>query len=82
MAVRFAVKGRGGFPLDMLRHDQCYPATSEDAHLIGEVLDYARETPGPHEVTLYCNQDRAFGTPNERRWASFGWKVKNVERYR
>lgn len=56
------VTGRGPFPVDMLRHDMAWPATSEDAI---KLLDI-----GPRTITL-CGLNQ---TP--ARWSSFGWKVK------
>ena len=29
--LRFKVEGSGRFPIDMLRHSECYPESSDDA---------------------------------------------------
>jgi hypothetical protein len=64
----FMVKGRGEFPVDMLRRDQCYPYRTEDAHaILGDATTKEREgvfvSPRP---------------PNIDRWASFGWQVQRT----
>lgn len=61
------VEGSGVFPIDMLRHDTCFPRSEADTGYI-EVNDGARM------VSLVR---RAFaGVPvNRARWASFGWRV-------
>lgn len=60
----FTVKGNGMFPIDMLRYDNCWPATSEDAaKLAGR---------GPREVTLGTRNRTA---PTVGRWPSFMWRV-------
>jgi len=67
MNVSFKVTGRGEFPLDMLRYDECWPSTTLDAMSI--------ETPanrGKRTVTLESNRYMA---PTEGRWLSFGWRV-------
>lgn len=60
---RFTVDGDYTFPLDMLRYDGCWPASSEDA--------VAMERKGPRTVTLISH----FNPPTEARWRSFGWHV-------
>lgn len=73
--IWFVVRQRGklGFPLDMLRYDSCYPATSEDATRIGMTL---RREPcpwlldEPHTIELTGPR-----SPTAGRWASFGWDV-------
>jgi hypothetical protein len=73
---RFQVAGRSGFPLDMLRHDHCYPATSHDASSISLAIFH---TGAPLTITL----ERAVlvggvTSPSFDRWLSFGWQVVNV----
>ena len=72
---QFTVEGTHDFPFDMLRYDRCWPAReSEDSILIA---------PGPRssifkekrQITLVGLQ-----TPTEGRWASFGWRVFNVNK--
>jgi len=42
------VAGRGRFPLDMLRHSQCWPVTTQDAENIETIEVDAR----PHHRTI------------------------------
>lgn len=66
---RFTVTGRGGFPFDLLRIDQCWPATPADASFI----DVAAEDPnGARSVVLETAVKYA---PDRRRWALAGWRV-------
>ena len=62
-------KGRGPFPTDMLRRDQCWPATSDDATRIARSCN--PDGWGYTEITL------ATALPdwrvNWQRWKSFGW---------
>lgn len=72
----FKVKGKGRFPIDMLRYDHCFPLQSDDAAKIAATFEhyYSDETV---EITLVSY----FGKPNyptEGRWASFGWTVFHV----
>jgi hypothetical protein len=71
--VSFRVEGRYPFPIDMLRYDRCWPASSDDAARI----DYSR-LPGNREVyiiKLYMAADHAGAVPTAARWSSFGWTV-------
>jgi hypothetical protein len=63
------------FPVDMLRHDSCVPATEVGANLIGRgIRGSFSGSEAPIQIAL-----RRFspeGTrANAARWASFGWKV-------
>lgn len=68
--VTFSVSGKGRFPFDMLRHDQCYP---NDTHNI-DVVDQYR--------TIRCcmTANTPMQGPTEARWASFGWVVTDIRR--
>jgi hypothetical protein len=66
----FTVEGGSHFPYDMLRYNQCWPASQEDAATI-ERASRPRER-GPFSVTLSTHSPNA---PTEARWESFGWKV-------
>lgn len=59
----FTVTGSGQFPMDMLRYDNCWPYTSEDAV---NMTEHGRRS--IHLVTRYR------GAPTAGRWASFAWK--------
>lgn len=67
-STRFTVNGRGVFPIDMLRHDRCWPLDNYAA-----VTDYNRE---PQTVTLFTDSVRTI-TPG--RWRSFGWTVMGID---
>lgn len=58
----YTVKGRGIFPLDMLRYDACWPRDSKAVEEIGN-----REL---RSLDLTSNQP-----PSKERWSSFGWHV-------
>ncbi|CAB4130440.1 hypothetical protein UFOVP119_64 [uncultured Caudovirales phage] len=72
--TKFTVTGRGRFPVDMLRYDECFPRTGEDAQAMNydsESLAGVREV---RSVTL-CTYARHGSRPTAARWASFGWSV-------
>jgi len=66
--------GTGAFPLDMLRYDHAWPASSDDAAAIAATF-----RPGfkAHPVTIRItnNGPNHHGEWNPQRWASFGWKL-------
>lgn len=76
----FVVEGQYPFPVDMLRYDACYPATSEDAVQLAESMNFIRRN-------VLATQDLEKRTrtvklttqlqnrPTTGRWESFGWKV-------
>lgn len=65
----YTVEGKGEFPFDMLRYDQCWPKRSAE-----DVVNMAPHHPGivreVRRVTLV-----GFNSPTVDRWTSFGWKV-------
>ena len=63
--MTFTVTGTGQFPTDMLRYDQCWPATSEDAVLM------CPHRPSP--TVARSVRLRTHGSVTAARWASFGW---------
>lgn len=67
----YTVRGSGQFPLDMLRYDQSFPRTVDDAAAI--------LSSGIREVTLKCytqgSRRRAKTCVTVPRWLSFGWEV-------
>lgn len=66
----FVVEGGGDFPFDMLRYDQCYPASESDAHAMGHERT--------RQVTLIrCSVNPS--PPTFRRWDSFVWRVVSVD---
>lgn len=66
----FTVTGRGSFPLDMLRWDQCYPQGPDDVANI----DVGQR----REIKLVHVGDRRHWEPTKDRWASFNWVVCRV----
>ena len=66
---KFVVEGKGRFPTDMLRYDNCYPTHETDANLMRDRID-ARSL-----ITLKTQKE--YLTP--ARWQSFLWNV--VEAY-
>lgn len=79
--VLFAVTGKGVFPADMLRHDQCWPADTTSAQFITspnhEPVHGGRE----QLRTVFLRTHSSWGTfgVSPARWASFGWGVR-IER--
>ncbi len=70
---RFTVEGTGEFPLDMLRSDQCWPASADDAARIG--AHHAMADPGGVRARTVTLETAAKYAPNRQRWLSFGWRV-------
>lgn len=74
--VRFAftVSGESPFPLDMLRYESAYPASSLDATAITDSL--ARTEPNKRRaINLLTTRDKNW-LPTQARWRSFGWRVE------
>ena len=63
----FRVTGSSTFPIDMLRYDRCWPATTEDAVAIGTSLQRDRTR---MERTIHLVGLRP---PTIGRWQSFMW---------
>ena len=82
---------RGGFfpfPVDMLRYDGSFPATTEDAIEMARAINREwdpdvrsrMETKAIPERTIHLIcvapvKGALYGAPTRDRWASFGWKV-------
>lgn len=60
----FSVTGRGEFPHDMFRYDNCWPYSISDAARV----------PGTDRRTIKL-QTCQLNSPTVARWDSFGWKV-------
>lgn len=72
---QFAVmrKGKlGTFPIDMLRHDQCFPMSEADSERI-TASAYHHE--GDGAPVRLCAVSHVRYQPTEGRWESFGWLV-------
>jgi len=71
----FTVRGRGEFPWDMLRYDQCWPDTASD---LAKILP-RYETGDPREA--FQARDIRLGTAKNwmsitrKRWESFDWFI-------
>lgn len=70
MTMFFKVRGRGEFPLDMLRRDEAVPADVASADAIAANYSNDGDT-GVRTVSL----EAGVGTPTLARWRSFGWPV-------
>ena len=69
---RFAVVGRGPFPIDMLRYDIACPWQEVDSGLI-EDLDYQGFR------VVFLDSFKASRLPTFERWASFGWLAVEID---
>jgi hypothetical protein len=63
----YYVSGHGDFPLDMLRHDSCWPASGEDA----AKMDW--QSWGAPRFAVRSIRMRSYKEPTIGRWSSFGW---------
>lgn len=71
----FDVTGNSEFPMDMLRYDQCYPHTSDDA---SQITASFHDRKGPYKVTLVVASEFKGGSHvpiTPARWSSFLWSV-------
>jgi hypothetical protein len=74
----YTVNGNSKFPVDMLRHDRCWPASENEALDLQDWLNGRTIVHGVFAVvtfTLRSNQ-----APTEGRWQSFGWTVAGIEK--
>lgn len=65
----FTVEGNGPFPIDMIRHDRCWPASQEQVTALA-----------PHSRSILYGEPRrvelrSHSEPNEGRWRSFQWQI-------
>ena len=67
------IRGSGAFPLDMLRYDQCFPASEEDSRKIAQSIEdfYKRDW----MIRVRKNSSHEFTVG---RWESFGCTVETV----
>lgn len=76
----YRVRGRWGFPFDMLRYDQAFPTSDGAAALSavtrGENRDFDDSNPNDtgklRTIEIELN---GYTRPTGDRWASFGWYV-------
>lgn len=69
-AFKFTVEGSGSFPLDMLRYDCCWPATSGDVAQMTAVTYNTKR-----KVELLSHRE-----PTKERWKSFIWPVVDMRK--
>lgn len=69
----FAVQGAMPFPIDMLRHDRCYPRTESDATAAMGERGEQRKV-----VLVHVTEDR-YWLPTYGRWESFGWPCVAID---
>lgn len=62
----FTVEGRGDFPCDMLRYDECFPVDAASAMEIQSAVS---------ERVRVKLRTMKVGGPTPARWESFRWKV-------
>jgi hypothetical protein len=69
------VRGRGNFPVDMLRYDSCYPKSESDSFVILRTLN--EDLRERVEVVIMKLADHALPSSvwTEARWESFGWEI-------
>jgi len=65
--------GKGIFPLDMLRYDRCWPATTEDVMKIAYCEDPMLNKES-YEITVCTYNYTSPSLFTYDRWISFGWK--------
>ena len=75
---RIEVTGKGQFPIDMLRHDQCFPIFESDSEIIRNSLAVRGRSIGPQIIALGSWHPSRW-EPTKDRWASFGWVVTHHE---
>lgn len=71
------VKGKGYFPVDMLRYDQCWPTNEDDVMNI--VTTFCPNLTQDDLERSYEVSVCTFGGFNKRRWRSFGWIIIDSE---
>lgn len=68
----FEVEGKGMFPFDMLRYDQCFPVDGSGVHNMNI------NTPDLRSVRLISVLPHGLSLT---RWQSFGWWVTSAKRH-
>ncbi len=75
-AHTFTVEGAFAFPIDMLRHDACWPLTETDSDAIADDhLGEINVTRSRKRKVTLTRVARMHWAPTVNRWESFGWKV-------
>ena len=75
VTITFTVAGTGPFPIDMLRHDCCYPAEEGDSDTIEYSFDsFADGKRIKRKITLISH-----ASPTVERWNDSGWSIIDGE---
>lgn len=70
----FEVMGKGEFPFDMLRYDQCWPVDGDSAAQIPNYV--VAGVPNREVRTIRFN---SLKRPTIDRWSSFLWGCKEID---
>jgi hypothetical protein len=70
----FTVTGRGAFPIDMLRFDECWPVRQGED--VGAIVQSIENASGKWQVRLRSDKHTA---PTVKRWESFCCTVEIAE---
>lgn len=74
---KFTVKGNNTpFPIDMLRFDECWPASVQDSTKISNSFGFRHGRRVRWELELLTARDTA---PTEDRWLSFAVEIVGVQ---
>lgn len=79
--ITFTVQGRGPFPVDMLRYDECWPIDADSVSTIAAASPGALSQSDPSHLArrrVRLTTIRPDG-PSVGRWDSFGWRMLLVE---
>lgn len=71
------VRGRGEFPVDMLRYDGLHPWGENDSYAVRSTF-YSPGGEVPTLVHLRRWAESRSWMPTDARWRSFGWEVFEV----
>ena len=69
---RIEVTGRGKFPIDMLRYDQCFPLYMSDREIIEHPIDEL-------QIVALGHWGPSSWKPTASRWKSYHWTVTHHE---
>lgn len=79
--TEFTVESKGRstiFPVDMLRHDFCVPASEEESgNMVFNLMGYSGVEATPVRLHHVEHGSKRW-TPTSGRWESFGWKVTTI----
>lgn len=70
---RFKVKVHLPFPIDMLRYDECFPASQDDSAKMSS-------DSGVKEISLIHYHSSKYWNPTILRWRSFTCEVIEIEK--